>query len=159
MMTLRIVCVGDLKETYWNDAIKEYAKRLDPFCKLEIVEIAETKLPNKPSDAQIRLGLDAEGERILAKCDGFHKIALAIEGTMESSPQFSLRLETLGVRGVSKLAFLIGGSHGLADSVKAKADYALSFSPMTLPHQLMRVVLLEQIYRAFSIANHTSYHK
>jgi 23S rRNA (pseudouridine1915-N3)-methyltransferase len=159
MMTVRIVCVGDVKEGYWSAAIKEYAKRLEAYCKLEILEIPETKLPSKPSEGDIRLTLESEGKRILAKCEGCHVIALVIEGQMESSVAFSERLETLGVRGVSKIAFVIGGSHGLSTEVKQTADASLSFSPMTFPHQLMRVVLLEQIYRAFSIQKGTSYHK
>jgi len=159
MMTIRLVCVGDLKEDHWTKAASEYAKRLDGFCKLEIVEIPEAKLPANPGEALIQTALASEGTRILAKCGGFHLIALAIEGAMESSPAFSERLEKLGVAGVSKVAFAIGGSHGLSDEVKRKADQLLSFSPMTFPHQLMRVVLLEQIYRAFSIQRKSSYHK
>jgi 23S rRNA (pseudouridine1915-N3)-methyltransferase len=159
MMTVRIVCVGDIKEGYWTAAIKEYVKRLEAYCKLEIQEVSEAKMPNKPSDNDIRLALDQEGKRILGKCEGCHVFALAIEGGMESSIAFSERLETLAVRGVSKIAFVIGGSHGLSAEVKQTADGTLSFSPMTFPHQLMRVVLLEQIYRAFAIQRKTSYHK
>ncbi len=159
---MRITCitVGKIKEKYFSMAIDEYAKRLSRYCKLEIIELADEKTPDNASaliEEQIK---QKEGERILkAIKDDAYVIALAIEGKQLDSVELSEKLSRLGVDGNSHITFIIGGSLGLAKEVLARADYKLSFSKMTFPHQLMRVVLLEQIYRAYRIQNGEPYHK
>ena len=159
-MKITIVTVGKIKEKYLRDAIEEYAKRLSKYCKLEIIQVADEKTPENASQTvedQIR---QKEGERILKYLkDDAYVIALAIEGKTLDSVELSRKIETLGTGGVSHIAFVIGGSLGLSDAVLKRADFSLSFSRMTFPHQLMRVILLEQIYRSFRIMKHEPYHK
>lgn len=159
-MKITCVVVGKIKEKYFTDAIKEYSKRLSRYCKLEIVELADEKTPDGASEAEEAAIREKEGERILkALKDDAYVIALAIEGKMLDSVELSQKIERLGVSGTSHIAFVIGGSLGLAPAVLKRADYALSFSRMTFPHQLMRVVLLEQLYRSYRILKNEPYHK
>lgn len=159
MMTVNIVCVGKLKEAYWRDACAEYAKRLSTFCKFSIIELEESRLPAEPSDALIEKALAQEGARILEKCAGGKIVAMCIEGKEQSSEKLAASISDYAVGGANKISFVIGSSFGLADEVKKRADIRLSMSPMTFPHQLARVMLCEQIYRAFSINNGSKYHK
>jgi 23S rRNA (pseudouridine1915-N3)-methyltransferase len=159
-MKVTLVTVGKIKEKFYTDAIAEYSKRLSRYCKLEIVQVADEKTPDRASEAEERQIKEKEGERILAQIrDNAYVIALAIEGRQLSSEELAQKLEQLGVSGRSDLVFVIGGSLGLSEAVMKRADYALSFSRMTFPHQLMRVVLLEQIYRGFRINAGEPYHK
>ena len=159
-MKITCVVVGKIKEKYFTDAIKEYSKRLSRYCKLEIVELADEKTPDGASEAEEVAIREKEGERILkALKDDAYVIALAIEGKMLDSVELSQKIDRLGVSGTSHIAFVIGGSLGLAPAVMKRADYALSFSRMTFPHQLMRVVLLEQLYRIYRILKNEPYHK
>lgn len=159
-MKITCVVVGKIKEKYFTDAIKEYSKRLSRYCKLEIVELADEKTPDGASEAEELAIREKEGERILkALKDDAYVIALAIEGKMLDSLELSRKIESLGIGGTSHIAFVIGGSLGLAPAVMKRADYALSFSRMTFPHQLMRVVLLEQLYRSYRIMKNEPYHK
>lgn len=159
-MNIDIVCVGKVKERYLRDAIDEYRKRLSRFAKVDVIEVADEKTPEHASDtlnAQIK---EKEGERILKHlCDGAFVVALAIEGDQLTSEQLAARIAQWGLHGVSHLQFVIGGSLGLDPRVLRRANMPLSFSKMTFPHQLMRVILLEQIYRAFKINAHEPYHK
>ncbi len=159
-MKITVVAVGKIKERFFEDALKEYEKRLGRYCKLEIIQVADEKTPDGASEAleaQIR---EKEGERILARVrDGAYVIALAIQGQMLDSEELAEKLGALGVGGAGQVVFVIGGSLGLSRKVLDRADYQLSFSKMTFPHQLMRVILLEQIYRAYRILNHQPYHK
>ena len=159
-MKITCVVVGKIKEKYFTDAIKEYSKRLSRYCKLEILELADEKTPDGASEAEELAIREKEGERILkALKDDAYVIALAIEGKMLDSVELSKKIESLGISGTSHIAFVIGGSLGLAPAVMKRADYALSFSRMTFPHQLMRVVLLEQLYRSYRILKNEPYHK
>ena len=159
-MKITCVVVGKIKEKYFTDAIKEYSKRLSRYCKLEILELADEKTPDGASEAEELAIREKEGERILKVLkDDAYVIALAIEGKMLDSVELSRKIESLGIGGTSHIAFVIGGSLGLAPAVMKRADYALSFSRMTFPHQLMRVVLLEQLYRSYRIIKHEPYHK
>lgn len=159
-MKITCVVVGKIKEKYFTDAIKEYSKRLSRYCKLEIVELADEKTPDGASEAEEMAIREKEGERILkALKDDAYVIALAIEGKMLDSVELSQKIDRLGVSGTSHIAFVIGGSLGLAPAVMKRADYALSFSRMTFPHQLMRVILLEQLYRSYRILKNEPYHK
>ena len=159
-MKITLITVGKIKERYFEDAVKEYAKRRSRYCKLEIVQVADEKTPDGAGEALEAQIKEKEGQRILAHIkDGTYVIALAIEGDMLDSVELSRKLSRLGVEGKSQIAFVIGGSLGLSPEVMARADYALSFSRMTFPHQLMRVVLLEQIYRSYRIAAGEPYHK
>ena len=159
-MKITLVTVGKIKEKFFTDAIAEYSKRLSRYCKLEIIQVADEKTPDKASENEERQIKEKEGERILAQIkDGAYVIALAIEGQMLSSEQLAAKIEQLGVSGQSQIVLVIGGSLGLSDAVLKRADYKLSFSKMTFPHQLMRVILLEQIYRAYRITNNEPYHK
>ena len=159
-MKITLITVGKIKERYFEDAVKEYAKRLSRYCKLEIVQVADEKTPDGAGEALEAQIKEKEGQRILAHIkDGTYVIALAIEGDMLDSVELSRKLSRMGVEGKSQIAFVIGGSLGLSPEVMARADYALSFSRMTFPHQLMRVVLLEQIYRSYRIAAGEPYHK
>lgn len=159
-MRITLVVVGKIKEAYFEDAVREYAKRLSRYCKLEIVQVPDEKTPDKASGAEEMQIKEKEGQKILSCIrDGMHVIVLALEGKMLDSLELSSRMEELGVRGISHLAFVIGGSLGVSDEVLKRADEKLSFSRMTFPHQLMRVVLLEQIYRGYRIMNHEPYHK
>lgn len=160
MISVNIICVGKLKEKYLRDASAEYIKRLTAFCKLNIIEIAPYALPDSPTQAQIDAGLEAEGKQILAKIqNGAYVYAMCIEGKQRSSEALSAEFDKLSVFGESNLTFIIGGSFGLSDAVKARADARLSMSQMTFPHQLARIMLLEQIYRAFQISTGGKYHK
>lgn len=157
---MTVLCVGGLKEAYWRDACAEYQKRLGAFCRLDVVELDEAPAPKKASDAQLQAVVDAEGKRILQKIPaGAAVAALCIEGKMMDSPELAERLSRMTVEGVSEIVFVIGGSWGLSDEVKRRAALRLSMSRMTFPHQLARVMLLEQIYRAFQISSGGKYHK
>ncbi|MBR5561628.1 MAG: 23S rRNA (pseudouridine(1915)-N(3))-methyltransferase RlmH [Clostridia bacterium] len=159
-MNINIICIGKLKEDYLRSACAEYEKRLGAFCKLKITELAPARLPENPNDAQIEAALADESERILSKISNSDAVfALCIEGKELSSENFSKEIEKCAVSGFGSISFVIGGSHGLAPSVKSRAKFRLSMSPMTFPHQLARVMLLEQIYRAFMISNGGKYHK
>ncbi len=159
-MKITLITVGKIKERFFEEAIKEYSKRLSRYCKLEIIQVADEKTPDGASEtveAQIK---EKEGKRILSYVkDGSYVVALAIEGVMLSSTELAEAIGKLTVDGTSQIVFIIGGSLGLSPEVMKRADYALSFSPMTFPHQLMRVVLLEQIYRSFRILTGEPYHK
>lgn len=159
MLSVQIICVGKLKEAYWRQACEEYAKRLQTFCKFSMTEIPECRLPEHPSAAQIEAALKAEGAKIRAAAANSSVFALCIEGKELSSEQLAERINSLSVNGTSTVSFLIGSSYGLSEDVKQSADFKLSMSPMTFPHQLARVMLCEQIYRAFQIINHGKYHK
>lgn len=155
-----IAAVGKLKETYLIAGVNEYKKRLSPYAKIEIIEVADEKTPERASLLEEERIKEREGERLLAHIpDSAYVIALAIEGKMKSSEQFAAHLDELATYGQSNIAFVIGGSLGLSRRVMARADEALSFSKMTFPHQLMRLILLEQIYRAFRINRGEPYHK
>lgn len=159
-MRLSIICVGKLKEKYFSDAVLEYSKRLSRYAKLKITELADEKTPDGASPAEEGQIKSREGERILKSIPGdAYVIALAIEGNKLSSEQLAEFIGRRALSGDSHLAFVIGGSLGLDGRVLERADYLLSFSDMTFPHQLMRVILLEQIYRGFRILNHEPYHK
>jgi len=156
-MKIRLVCVGKMREDYLLAAQREYQKRLSRFCTLEIIELEEEPLPKNASPAQETEALRREGERVLRATRGAEVlVALAIEGRMEDSPAFAVKLASLGN---ATICFVVGGSLGLCPDVKQKADLLLSFSKMTLPHCLFRIVLLEQIYRACKIAANQTYHK
>ncbi|MDD5804191.1 23S rRNA (pseudouridine(1915)-N(3))-methyltransferase RlmH [Blautia sp. HCP3S3_H10_1] len=159
-MEIRIITVGKIKEKYLNDGIAEYAKRLSRYCKLSFIQVSDEKTPDKASDALNRQIKETEGNRLLNHIrDTDYVIALAIEGKMLDSVELSDLIARLGVQGKSSIAFVIGGSLGLSDAVLKRADYKLSFSRMTFPHQLMQMILLEQIYRGYRIMNHEPYHK
>ncbi|TWI59641.1 23S rRNA (pseudouridine(1915)-N(3))-methyltransferase RlmH [Halalkalibacter nanhaiisediminis] len=159
-MNISIITVGKLKEKYLKQGIEEYTKRLSAYAKIEIIEVPDEKAPENLSDADMQQIKQKEGERILAKVHpDAHVIALAIEGRMLTSEQLADNIDKLATYGKSKIAFIIGGSLGLADEVMKRADESLSFSKMTFPHQLMRLVLVEQVYRAFRIVRGEPYHK
>ncbi len=159
-MKITIVAVGKVKEKFYRDAIAEFEKRLSKYCKLEIVEVADEKTPDNASASQELQIKAKEGDRILSAIkDDMHVIALAIEGKQLSSTELADKIDKLGISGKSSIAFVIGGSLGLDERVLKRADFKLSFSPMTFPHQLMRVILLEQIYRAYRIIAGEPYHK
>ena len=159
-MKITVIAVGKIKEKFYTDAIAEYSKRLSRYCRLEVIQVEVEKTPDGASEAQERQIKEKEGSRILAQIkDGAYVIALAVQGTMLSSEQLASKLNKLGVDGQSQIVLIIGGSLGLSDEVLKRADYHLSFSPMTFPHQLMRVILLEQIYRSYRIISGEPYHK
>ena len=157
-MRVNLIAVGKLKERWLREACEEYAKRLGRYCKLQIVELNECRLPESPSDGEIQKALQTEAEQILRHAEG-ELFALCIEGKSCTSEAFSRMLTEPALRGCSALSFIIGSSHGLAPQVKQAAQHKLSFSPMTFPHQLARVMLLEQIYRGYQIAEGGKYHK
>ncbi|MEG1594191.1 MAG: 23S rRNA (pseudouridine(1915)-N(3))-methyltransferase RlmH [Oscillibacter sp.] len=160
MQKVTLLCVGKLKEKFYTDAVAEYAKRLSRHCRLDICELPESRLPETPSPAEIQQALDQEAAAIQAKLPkGGTVIALCIEGQQLSSPQLAEKWNAFSVAGASQLTFLIGGSVGLSEEVKQRADLRLSMSPMTFPHHLARIMLLEQIYRAYQIQAGTKYHK
>mgnify|MGYP003308927621 CR=1 FL=1 len=160
MLNVNIICIGKLKEKYLRDAVSEYEKRLTAFCKLNIIELGEYALPDNPSPADINRGLEKEGEQILSKIsNGAYVYAMCIEGKQRSSTELSAEIDRLAVEGNSNITFIIGGSYGLSDAVKQRANMKLSMSEMTFPHQLARVMLLEQIYRSFQISIGGPYHK
>ena len=159
-MKIKIVTVGKLKEKYLKDGIAEYSKRISRFAKLEMIELADEKTPDKASEIENQKILETEGARILSKVgERDFVLVLAIEGKTFSSEEFSKQLEEASIKGYSTLTFIIGGSLGLAPSVKNRANLSVSFGRLTLPHQLMRLVLVEQIYRAFTIQQGSPYHK
>jgi 23S rRNA (pseudouridine1915-N3)-methyltransferase len=160
MLRVTILCVGKLKEKYWREAVEEYSKRLSAFCRFSIVEVEEERLPDNPSAAQIANGVEVEGKRLLSKIpSGAVITALCIEGKELSSPALSARIDEWAVQGKSDIALIIGGSFGLSQQVKQSATLKLSMSPMTFPHQLARVMVCEQLYRAFQISSGGKYHK
>ena len=160
MQRVTVLCVGKLKEKFYIDAAAEYVKRLQRHCKLELIELPEQRLPDDPSPAEIQKALRAEGDAIREKLPkGGAVIALCIEGKPCSSQELSRRMADLAVQGKAPLTFLIGGSVGLDEDLKRRADWRLSMSPMTFPHHMARIMLLEQIYRAYQIADGTKYHK
>lgn len=160
MGKISILCVGKIKEKYLKDGIAEYSKRLSRYCKLDIVEVADEKTPDGASaivEEQIK---NIEGEKLMKYIrDDDYVIALAIDGKMLDSVELSKKMEFLAVSGVSHMIFVIGGSLGLSDAILKRADYKLSFSKMTFPHQLMRMILLEQVYRGYRIMKNEPYHK
>lgn len=159
-MKITVICVGKIKEKFYTDAVLEYSKRLSRYCKLEIVELADEKTKENSSVHENDVVKAKEGERILSAIkDDMYVIALAIEGKMLDSVELSEKMEQLGIGGSSHVAFVIGGSLGLDKRVLDRADFKLSFSKMTFPHQLMRVILLEQIYRGYRIMKGEPYHK
>lgn len=159
-MQIDIICVGKVKEQYLRDAIDEYSKRLSRYCKLNILEVADEKTPEHASEGVERQIKAKEGERIAKHIKpGAYVIALAIDGQQVTSEGFARKIDQLGIQGVSHIQFVIGGSIGMDDAILRKANYKLSFSKMTFPHQLMRVILLEQVYRAYKINAHEPYHK
>ena len=159
-MKISIICVGKIKEKFYRMALDEYSKRLSRYCKLEILEVADEKTPDNASDHEVELIKDKEGERILKNIRrDATVIALAIDGKMLSSEQLADKIRQLGVMGESHIQFIIGGSLGLSDRVLEAAEMRLSFSKMTFPHQLMRVILLEQVYRSYRIIQGEPYHK
>ncbi|MGD6816318.1 23S rRNA (pseudouridine(1915)-N(3))-methyltransferase RlmH [Metabacillus sp. 113a] len=159
-MNITIITVGKLKEKYLKQGIEEYLKRLSAYAKMDIIELLDEKAPENLSDLDMKIVKDKEGERILGKIsDDTHVIALAIEGKMKSSEQLAADLDKLATYGKSKVAFVIGGSLGLSEAVMKRANDTLSFSKMTFPHQLMRLILVEQVYRAFRIVRGEPYHK
>ncbi|MEE0596654.1 MAG: 23S rRNA (pseudouridine(1915)-N(3))-methyltransferase RlmH [Agathobacter sp.] len=159
-MKITIVCVGKIKEKFYRDALAEYTKRLSRYCSLTITEVADEKTKEQASETECAIIKDREGERILKSIrDDGYVIALAIDGKILDSVELSEKIDKLGLSGKSNVYFVIGGSLGLSDAVMKRADYKLSFSRMTFPHQLMRVILLEQIYRSYRIINHEPYHK
>lgn len=160
LMKITLITVGKIKEKYLKDAIAEYSKRLSRYCKLEIVEVADEKTPDNASDTVEDAIRDKEGERILKYIkEDAYVITLEIAGKMLTSEEMAEKIDKLGVQGTSHIIFIIGGSIGLGREILKRSDYALSFSKMTFPHQLMRVILLEQIYRSYRIMNHEPYHK
>lgn len=159
-MNISIITVGKLKEKYLKQGIDEYVKRLSAYAKMDIIEVADEKAPEVLSDAEMIQVKEKEGERILSKIgQDTYVIALAINGKMKSSEALAADIDKLATYGKSKLAFIIGGSLGLSDTVLNRADEKLSFSNMTFPHQLMRLILVEQVYRSFRINRNEPYHK
>lgn len=159
MLSVNIICIGRLKESYLRDAVDEYTKRMRPLCKLSIVELQEERVGENPSAAEIAKTISAESERILQRIGkSDYVVAMCVEGKNLSSEELSAKIEDIQQLS-GTVDFIIGGSWGLSDQLKARADFRLSMGKMTFPHQLFRVMLLEQIYRAFQIAKGTKYHK
>ncbi len=159
-MKITVVSVGKIKEKYFVDAIKEYTKRLGAYCQINHIEVADEKCPENLSEKEEIMVKDKEGDRILSKIkDRQYVYALAIEGKQRTSEAFSREIDNLGVQGKSDIVFVIGGSLGLSENVMKRANDYISFSKMTFPHQMMKVVLLEQVYRAFRISRGEPYHK
>lgn len=159
-MKITLIAVGKIKEKFYTDAIAEYSKRLSRYCKLEIIQVPDEKTPDRASASEEEQIKGKEGDRILAHIrDGAYVVALAIEGQMMDSVQLAGKIDQLGIGGQSQIVFIIGGSLGLSEEVLRRADCLLSFSKMTFPHQLMRVILLEQIYRSYRIIAGEPYHK
>jgi len=158
-MNITILCVGKIKEKFFSDAISEYSKRLSRFCKLEIIEVKDIKIPENASEKEHEAILEKEGEQIISKIPkDSYVLPLCIEGKELSSPELADKISSISME-KSHITFIIGGSLGMSATVKKLGNLHLSFGKMTLPHQLMRVVLLEQIYRAFKINAKESYHK
>ncbi len=161
MLNVNLITVGKLKESYLRDACAEYQKRLQAFCKLNIVELNESRLPDSPSEKEIKTALSNEGKAMMNLLSGnsCYNITMCIEGKQLSSVKFAEKLEKISVDGKSTVNIVIGSSFGIADEIKAMSDFKLSMSEMTFPHQLARVMLLEQLYRAFRINSGGKYHK
>ncbi len=161
MIRVNIICIGKIKEKYFTDAIAEYSKRLSAFCKFSIIELGEEKIrSNSPNKSQINEVIEAEGKRILQKINSSDYVAaMCIEGKMMSSEELADVISNTAVTGKSTVSFIIGGSYGLSSNVKNRSDLRLSMSRMTFPHQMARVILSEQIYRAFEILTNGKYHK
>lgn len=160
MLKIDVIAIGKLKEDYLRKACDEYIKRLGAFCRISVIELPESRMPQNPSQAEIEDCIEKEGEFILSKIPPqSHVIAMCIEGELLSSPQLAQKIDRAASAGASHISFIIGGSWGLSPQVKKAAALRLSMSPMTFPHQLARVMVLEQLYRAMSINNHTKYHK
>ena len=160
MQNITLICIGKLKESYLRDAVSEYIKRLSGLCKLNLIELPAEKLSDNPSQKEIENALENEGKRILEKIPkGAYVYTMCIEGKQKTSEELSSETDNLAVRGYSNIAFIIGGSFGISERVKSVSDFRLSMSKMTFPHQLARVMLLEQIYRAIQISIGTKYHK
>jgi 23S rRNA (pseudouridine1915-N3)-methyltransferase len=159
-MNITVIAIGKLKEKYWQDAISEYSKRMKSYCNLQIIELKESPLRANPSAADEQAVKDAECADILSKIKpSDYVITLEIKGKGLSSEQLAKKIDTLGIDGKSSIVFVIGGSLGLSESVSKRSDFKLSFSAMTFPHQMMRVILLEQVYRSFKINRNEAYHK
>lgn len=158
MLNVKIICVGNLKEKYWRDAVAEYSKRLAAFCRFQIDELSEVKVPDNPSEKEIERALNEEGKQILKHAEKYKIVPLCIEGKLISSEGLADMFTKEANMGTSSIAFVIGSSHGLSYEVK-KQGRGISMSPMTFPHQLARVMLCEQIYRAMSINAGSKYHK
>lgn len=160
MVSVTLIAVGKIKEKYLREALNEYAKRLSAYCKFEVVEVKDEKTPDSPSAREKQLVLEREGERISAKIpQGAAVVSLCVEGKQMTSERFAELISGYSIRGISKIAFIIGGSFGLDEKIKALSDVRLSFSEMTFPHMLMRVILAEQLYRGFTITEGKTYHK
>ena len=160
MIGVTVIAVGKIKEKFFTSAIDEYAKRLSAYCKFEIIEVKDEKTPENPSENEKNVVLEREAERILQKIPkGAKVISLCVEGKQMTSSGFAELISRCGLEGASKIVFVIGGSMGLSEKVKSMSDLRLSFSEMTFPHMLMRVILAEQIYRGFTIINGKTYHK
>ncbi len=159
-MNISVICVGKLKEKYWTQAVAEYAKRLSGYCSLDIVELKEARLPDRAGPAEEQAVKEAEGAEILKRLrDNMYVITLEVKGKELPSEKLAEKIDSLAVSGRSNIAFVIGGSLGLSEEVSKRSDFRLSFSQMTFPHQMMRVILLEQVYRSFKIIRHETYHK
>jgi 23S rRNA (pseudouridine1915-N3)-methyltransferase len=159
-MNITVVCLGKLKESYLRDAIQEYSKRISAYGKLDIIELNPVKLPENPSETEIQTALEKEAIEIIKKIPAnSYIIPLCVEGNAFSSEELAYKFNKISLSGKSNITFIIGSSFGLADTIKEQCHLKLSFSKMTFPHQLMRVMLLEQIYRAFQINNNGKYHK
>ena len=159
MLSVKIISVGTLKESYWRDAVAEYSKRLSAYCKLSVVELKESRVSDSPSEREIASALDAEAGTILKEMSPrSYKIAMCVEGKQMSSEQLAARIDSIGNEH-SEICFVIGSSHGLSERVKSACDMRLSVSELTFPHQMLRVILLEAVYRAFNINAGTKYHK
>ncbi len=160
MLHINIVCIGKIKETFFRDSIEEYSKRLSKYCSLTITELPDEKIPNNPSEKEISLIKDKEGQNILnnLKKDSYI-ICMDLKGKQFTSEEFANKIENISINNNSSITFIIGGSHGISNNVLNIANELISFSKMTFPHQLFRIILLEQIYRAFKINNNETYHK
>lgn len=161
MIRINIICIGKIKENYFTDAIAEYSKRLTAFCKFAVTELNEEKIrSNTPNQSQIQEVLNSEGKRILQKIGtGDYVVAMCIEGKLMSSEELSKVIDNVSLSGKSTVDFIIGGSYGLSNEVKSRANLKLSMSKMTFPHQMARMILSEQVYRAFEISSNGKYHK
>ena len=160
MLGIKLICVGKMREKHYIDAFAEYVKRLGAYCRFELLELPEVKLPDAPSSGEVSRALEREAKEILKNIpDGSHVIAMCVEGRHMSSEELAEYVEKTVSGGVSRLVFLVGGSYGLADEVKQRAKLRLSMSKMTFPHHLARVMLAEQIYRSFKIGEGSRYHK
>ena len=160
MINITVAAVGRIKEKFYTEAVEEYSKRLRRYCKLNIVEVKDEPTPDNPSDREREIVLNSEGKRLLEKIPkSAYVVALCIEGKNMPSERFAEFIQNNATEGKGEIVFVIGGSMGICEEIKKRADFKLSFSEMTFPHQLMRVILLEQIYRAFNIAEGGKYHK